>query len=140
MAFPFSHKFSRLFQDSFVFGEATSSHFFRVTTSTQQLLSRNSYFFRTAALGAPLPEQSLFSQLFFQNSFFFRAKLLQSKHFLRIESYLGQLIFEIAIFFAEELLRKKRSTEELLFQSRYSAQHQRFQESYILEKGNNSKK
>ena len=117
--FPFSHK-QQLFQDSFVFGEATSSHFFRVTTSTQQLLSRSSYFFRTAAfLRSSSSRTVTFSQFLFQNSFFFRAKPLQSKYFLRIGSYLGQLIFEIAIFLAQELLRKKRSTEELLFQSRY---------------------
>ena len=36
-----------LFQDSFIFGETTSSYFFRVTTSIQQLLFRSSYFFRS---------------------------------------------------------------------------------------------
>ena len=34
-----------LFHDNFILIEATSSHFFRVTTSTQQLLFRVSYFF-----------------------------------------------------------------------------------------------
>ena len=46
--FPFSYML-QLFQNSFIYGEATSSHFFRVTTSTQQLLFRSSYFFRAAA-------------------------------------------------------------------------------------------
>ena len=96
-------------------------------TFSEWPLQRNSYFLGAAIsleqlpfYGAPLPEQSLFRRLF-QNSFFFRAKLLQSKHFLRTGNYLGQLIFKTAIFLAEELLRKKTSTEELLFQSRYFA-------------------
>ena len=96
------------------------SHFFRVTTSTQQLLSWSSYFFRPAAfLRSSSSRTVTFSQLLFQNSFFFRAKLLQSSHFLRTGNYLGKLLFEIAIFLFEELLRKKISTEELLFQSSY---------------------
>ena len=117
--FPFSHK-QRLFQDSFVFGEATSSHFFRVTNLTQQLLSRSSYLFRTAAfLRSSSFRTVAFSQLLFQSSLFFRAKLLQSSQFLRTGNYLGQLLFEIAIFLAEELLRKKISTKELLFQRKH---------------------
>ena len=110
----------RLFQDSFIFGEATSSHFFRVTISTQQLLSRSSYFFRTAAfLRSSFFITVIFSQIFFQNSFFFRANILQSSHSLRTGSYLGQLLFGTTIFLAEELFRIKISTEELIFQSRY---------------------
>ena len=98
----------RLFQDSFIFGEATSSHFFRVTTSTQQLLSRSSYFFRTAAfLRSSFFRTVTFSQLLFQNSFFFTARLLQGRHSLRIGSCLGQLLIETAIFLEEELFRKK---------------------------------
>ena len=74
----------RIFQNSFIFGEATYSHFFWVTDSTQQLLFRISCFF----WGAPFSEQSLFSkQLSFQNSYFSRAKLLPSRHFLRRESF-----------------------------------------------------
>ena len=119
IAISFSHML-RLFRDSFIFGEATSSHFFRVTASTQQLLSRSSYFFRTAAfLRIFFFRTVTFSLLFFQNSIFFREKLLQSSQFLRIGSYLGHLLFGTAIFLAEELFRIKISTEELLFQSRY---------------------
>ena len=112
---------SDFFKDSSVFGEATSSHLFRVTTSTQQILSRSSYFFRTAAfLRSSTSRAVTFLQLLFQNSFFFRAKPLQS--FLRIGSYLGQSLFEVAIFLAEELLTKKISAEELLFKADTSAQ------------------
>ena len=74
----------RIFQNSFIFGEATYSHFFWVTNSTQQLLFQSSCFF----WGAPFSEQSLFSkQLSFQNSYFSRAKLLPSRHFLRRKSF-----------------------------------------------------
>ena len=52
----------RLFQDSFIFEEATSSYFFRVITLTQQLLFRSSYFFRSS---------TFFDELLFQNSHFF---------------------------------------------------------------------
>ena len=97
-----------LFQDNFILGEATSSHFFRVTTSTQQLLFRGSYFFVTAAFF-----------LLFQNSYFFAgAKLPQSSHFLIIGSSLLQLLLG-TVFFSKELFTIKISTEELLFRSRY---------------------
>ena len=89
--FLFSHML-RLFQNSFNFGEATSSHFSRVSTLTQQLLLRSSYFFRATGFfwEALFSEHSLFSkQLFFQNNYFSRVKLLPSSHFLRIESSLG---------------------------------------------------
>ena len=95
---------SNVFKDSFIFGETTSSHFFRVTTSTQQLLFRSSYFVRTATFfwGAPFPEQSLFcGSYFFQNSCIFRAKLLPSSQFLRIVSSLGQLLCRNSYFFDE---------------------------------------
>ena len=55
---------SNVFKDSFIFGETTSSQFFRVTTSTQQLLFRSSYFVRTA---------TFFEELLFQNSRIFAA-------------------------------------------------------------------
>ena len=88
-----------LFQDNFVLVEATSSHFFRVTALTQQLLFRDRYFFRTAAV-FPFFRTITFSQeLFFQNSLFFGAKILQSSHFLRMGSSLRQLLFGAAIFF-----------------------------------------
>ena len=104
-----------LFQDNLIFGEATSSHSFRVTTSTQQLHFRSSYFFRAAAFFSFFRTVT-FSQQFFQNSFFFRAKILQNSHFLRIRSSLWQSLPGTAIFF---LFRIKISKKELLFQSRY---------------------
>ena len=65
----------RLFQDNLMFGEATSSHFFRVTISAQQLLFRRSYVFSAAAFfKSSLCRTVTSSQpLFFQNSYFFSA-------------------------------------------------------------------
>ena len=102
-----------LFQDNFILGEATSSHFFRVTTSTQQLLFRGSYFFRTAAVFSFFRTVTFSQELFFQNSFFFGAKILQSSHFLRIQSSLQQLLFGTA--FSEELFRIKISKKRATF-------------------------
>ena len=91
-----------LFQDNIILGEATSSHFFRVTTSIQQLLYRDSYFFRTAAF-SPFFRTVTFSQeLFFQKNFFFGAKLLQRRHFLRIRSFLRQLLSGTRATFPED--------------------------------------
>ena len=127
----------RLFQNSFIFEKATSSHFFRVTACIRELFI---YFF--LFWEAPFSEQSLLSKwLFFQNRYYFRAKLLPSNHSLRIESSWGKLLFGIATFLLEDLLRITISTEELLFPRRYfSAQQQLFQKSYILEKVNFSEK
>ena len=99
------------FQDNFILVEATS-RFFRVTTSTQQLLFWGS---SEQLLFSPFSEQSLFRRSYF--SFFFGAKILKNSHLLRIGGSL-QLLFGIA-FFSEELLRIKISKKEVLFQSRY---------------------
>ena len=102
-----------LFQDKFIFVEATSSHFFRVTTLTQQVLFWGSCFFRTAAVFSFFRTVAFSQELFFQNSFIFEAKILQSSHFLRIESSLRQLLFRTAIFFGGTVYDKdiyKRAT------------------------------
>ena len=116
--FSFSHML-RLLQDSFIFGEGISSHFFRVTISIQQFISRsmlflqsNCFFFRSSFFGLV----TYLLQSFFQNSYFFRAKFLPCKRFLRIESFLGQLT---AILLAEDFIRINISTEILLFRNRY---------------------
>ena len=75
---------------------------------TQQLLSRSSYFFRTAAfLRSSFLWTVTFSLLLFQNSFFFRAKLLQSSHFLRIGIYLGSCFSKQLPFWRKNCLEKK---------------------------------
>ena len=112
-----------LFQDNFILGEATSSHFFRVTIRHNSYFFRSSYFFRTAAFFSFFRAVTFSQELFFQNSFFFGAKLLQSSHFLRIRNSLGHYFSE-QLFFSEELFRIKISIKELLFKAGTSAQHQ----------------
>ena len=112
----------RLFQDSFIYGEATSSHRFREITSTQQLLFRSSCFFGASDFfwRDPFSGQSiLHSSCFFRIAIFSEWNVSPSSHHLRIESSLGQLLFGTAAFLAKELFRKKISTEELVFRSRY---------------------
>ena len=67
----------RLFQDSFIFEEATSSYFFRVITLTQQLLFRSSYFFRSS---------TFFDELLFQNSHFFAAVIFSEQLLFQSET------------------------------------------------------
>ena len=117
----------RLFKNTFIFGEATSSHFLRVTTSTQQLNFRSRYFFRAAAFFSFFRTATFSQQLFFQNSFFFRANI----HFLRIRTSLSQLLFGTAVFSPFSL---KISKKNYFFKAGTSAQYQLFQKSYILEK------
>ena len=74
-----------LFQSSFIFGETTSSHIFRVAISTQQLIFRSSYFFKAAVFWViPCSEQRhlVFAEVIFSETHFFRAKLLSSSHLL----------------------------------------------------------
>ena len=112
----------RLYQDSFIFGETTSSHFSRVAALKQKLLFRGSYFFRGATFFEELPfseQLPLYSSHFSQNSYFFRAKHLQSSYFLRKGSSLGQILFGTPIFLVEKLIRIKKFSEEVLFWNRY---------------------
>ena len=117
-----------LFQGNFILGEATSSHFFRVTTTTQQLLFRSSYFFRIAAFFSFFRTVTFSQKLFFQNSFFFKVNLPQSSHFLRIGSSL------CGSYFSEELFRIKISKKELLFLSRYFCTASTFSEKLHFRK------
>ena len=107
------------FQGSSIFLEVIFSHFFSVTTSANQLLSRSGYFLRTAAF---LEELFFFKtvtsmqQLFFQNSYFFRAKLLPSSHFLRISSYYRAVTFwNSYLFGTEQLLHSIKFFERATF-------------------------
>ena len=121
-----------LFQDNFILVEATSSHFLRVTTSTQQLLFWCSYFLRTADVFCFFRTVTL-QELFFQSSFFFGAKILQTSHFVRIGSSLRQLLYWTAIFL-EELFRIKVSKKELPFQSIYFCRASAFSEKLHFRK------
>ena len=87
-----------LFQDNFLLGEATSSHFFRVTTSTQQLLFWDSYFFRTAAF-FPFFRTVTFLQEFQDKDIqkranFLKQLLLHNMNFFRKDRFWKKLIFQ----------------------------------------------
>ena len=106
----------KIYED--IYGEATSSHFFRVTTSTQRLLFRCSYFFRTAAFST-FSEQSLFRW-----SYFFRIASFSEWSIYRVATSWEQEVvygsqFSEQLFFSEELFRIKISNRELLFCGRY---------------------
>ena len=96
----------RLLQDSFIFEEATSSHFFRVTTLTQQLPFRSSYFLGATAFFRSFLCRRVISsqQVLFQNSYFFRLKFLPNSHFLRLGISLGQLRFGTALYLTEDYM------------------------------------
>ena len=85
--FPFSHTL-RLFQENFILVKATSSHFFRVTTLTQQLLFRDSCFF-------PL----------FQNSHFFAGVIFSEQLLFRSENSIEQPLLENRRFFTAVTFR-----------------------------------
>ena len=95
--FPFTHMLP-LFQGNFILGDATSSHFFQSNYFDKAVTFSGSHFFRTAAFFSFFRTVTFSQELFFQYSFFFGTKLLQSKHFLRIRSFLRQLFSGAAIF------------------------------------------
>ena len=94
---------------SFFFEKASSLHFFRVATSTQQLLFKSSYSFRSAAFFDELFFHiSRFSTaVIFSYSYFIIAKLLWSSHLLRIGSCLGQYFVGSATILVVKLFQNK---------------------------------
>ena len=93
------------------FVEATSSHFLKVTTLTQQLFFRSSHFFRAITFS---------EEILFQNNFFFRidsfsrVKLLLSSHVLRKSSFQGQLLCRNSYFVRSVTLSELLLWEELV--------------------------
>ena len=140
-----------IYSDSFIFGKATSSHFFRIaffkvsqellflsSFSSEQLPFQRSSFFRTVT----------FSQHISQNSYFFRVKLLSRNHTLRIGNSLVQLPFGTpshrrhlhkSYFFEADssaqhqlFFKKKRFWKKLLFQKSNIPHNLLFLESYLF--------
>ena len=101
--FPFSHILA-LFQDNFILVEATS-HFLRVTTSTQQLVFRGSYLFRTAAV---------FS--FFRTVTFSQELFLESCLFI-VTTFSRDATFHSSYLLRRATLLQHTFSEELLFHS-----------------------
>ena len=136
-----------IFLDSFLFGKATSSNFFRVNffKVLQELLFHNSSFFRVAAfLRRSFFRTATFSQHISQNSYFFRAKLLSRNHTLRIGNSLVQLPFRTAThrrylqksYFSKQVLlhsidffKKARFWKKLLFHKSKISHYRLFLES-----------
>ena len=112
--------FSDYFSTALFSKEATSSHFFRVTASTQQLLFRSSYFFRAAASLRSSDSERVISlqQFFFSEYLIFRSETSTEQQILENRKF-TQLLFGTATFIEKELLKINISTEELLCQSRY---------------------
>ena len=121
----------RRFQDSFIFGEATSSHFFRVS-STQKLLFGSSYFFRAATFlrssffrTVTFSQQLVFSEsaeqpflenrkfftgVTFWNSYPFGGGIIQNKDIQGKTAFSKQVLLHSINFF-----RKARFWEILIF-------------------------
>ena len=85
----------RIFQNSFIFGEATYSHFFWVTNSTQQLLFQSSCFFE---------------ELLFQNSHFFR-----SSYLFRTVTFPERNFYQAGTFWEEKVFRAVTFWNSYLF-------------------------
>ena len=117
-----------LFQDNFILVKATFSHFFRVTTSIQQLLFRGSYFFRTAANFSFFRTITFLQKLFLQNSFFLKRKFYRAETCWEQEVIYGNYFLE-QLLLLEELLKTKICTKELLFRSKYFCTASTFSET-----------
>ena len=114
----------RLFQSSF--GEATSSYFFRVTYSTQQLLSWSSYFFRAAAfLRSSFFRTIIFFEAdtsaqhaCFQKSYISEKANFSEKQYSALPTFSGKLRFWSSYFFKRGYL-----LWQLSFQKSYFLRH-----------------
>ena len=127
---------SRLFQDSFIFGEASPSNFFRVTVSTQQSLFWSSYFFSVAAFlkGSVFERFISSNQLFFAAYLIFRSETSTKQSSLENRKFLRQFTFRNSDHFLKELPRIKISPEELPCRSRYYYTESAFLEELHLRK------
>ena len=90
----------------FIFGEASSSNFFRVTVSTQQSLFWSSYFFRVDAFlkGSVFKRFISLNQLFFAAYLIFQSETSTEQPFLDNRKFLRQLVFGTATFLRRNYL------------------------------------
>ena len=120
---PFLH-ISRLFQVSFIFGEASPSNFLRVTVLRQESLFWSSYFFSVVAF----LKSSVFERFISLNQSFFAAYLI-----FRSETSTEQSFLENRNYFSG-LPRLKISLKELPCRSRYCYTGSAFLEELHLRK------
>ena len=126
-----------IYSDSFIFGKATSSHFFRIAffKVSQELLFLSSFFFRAAAF---------LEELLFQNSHFFSAYFSEQLLF-QSETSIEKPHPENRKFFSTVTFRntfpQTTPTQELLFRSRFFCTASTFfLKKKILEKATFSEK
>ena len=101
--FPFSNMLP-LFQDNFILVEPTSSHFFQATTSTQQLLFRDSYFFRTAVVSLLFQNSHFFAGITFSEQLLFQSKNSTEQPFLENKKFFTAVTFRNGFFFRRNCL------------------------------------
>ena len=114
-----------------------------MTTSTQQLLSRSSYFFRTAAfLRSSSSRTVTFSQLLFQNSFFFQSKtsteqrLLANRKLFRAVNLRNSYLFGAGIAQKKEIYRSATFSKQVLLHSIIIFRKATYWKKLIIQKSN----
>ena len=133
----------RLFQGSFIFGEA-SSHFIRVTTSTQRLLFRSSYFFRAAGFFKDLHFQNshLFAEFIFSEQFFFQSKPSteqqprENRKFFRAVIFRNSYLFGGGVVQNKEIYRRATFWKQVLLHSINILGEAAFWKKLIFQKSN----
>ena len=119
---------SRLFQDSFIFGEASPSNFFRVTVSIQQSLFWSSYFFSVAAFlkGSVFERFISSNQLFFAAYLIFRSETSTKQSSLENRKFLRQLLFGTATILRRNYLEYRYLQKSSLVEAGTTTQDQLF--------------
>ena len=108
----------QLLQDNFIFGEASFSHFFRVTTWTQQLHFWTRYFFGAAAVFLFFSEQPLFAAVIFSEELLFQNESSTEQPLLEKEKFFMAAIFRNSCF---SLFRIKLLKNNFFFKAVTSA-------------------
>ena len=133
----------RLFQGSFIFGEA-SLHFIRVTTSTQRLLFRSSYSFRAAGFFKELHFQNshLFAAVIFPEQLFFQSKPSteqqprENRKFFRAVIFRNSYLFDGGVVQNKEIYRTATFSKQVLLHSMNILGKAAFWKKLIFQKSN----
>ena len=114
-----------LFQDNFILVEATSSHFFRVTISRQQLLFWDSYFFRTS-------KKEVFQSRHFCATSAFSEKLQFGKNNFSENQFLHYLLFQESCLFRATTFSKDAAFYSSYFSRRATFLQHSFSEELLF--------
>ena len=105
------------------------------------MLSRSSYFFRTAAfLTSSFFRTVTFFAVIISEQLLFQSETSTEQPLLDTRKLFRAVTFRSNYLFGEGIVQKKRYLQKNYFFKAFSAHHQLFQESYILEKATNSEK